>query len=247
MSEITTFNSPSVLAKSLNPVAADWPALKILFHKNDAVNGSSTWTSRIGGYTITFSAPLVVDADGVGLSNGSATQTLTNTLPTVGTGFPVLAVSGIFSSSTSTWTIGDNTDVSPDVSIQGANVGYVTRDSTNYLNSDVLSAAPSYPMTGVMTILGDTSSGNDAKKYAVSNALTYSSSSLKSGAGSLGTIAGTWGAFTANKILLPANTTCRTRCLAFFIFSALPMDVNSASFFMAKNPGYIPPFWIHKL
>lgn len=247
MSQILPHSSPRLLAGSLNPIAGDWPALKIFFHKDDAVHGSTTWSSRIGGYTITFSHPIVVDAEGVGLSNVNATQTLTGTLPTIGVGFPLLAVSGVFNAAANTWYVGDNSDASADISVQGAGLAYITKDASNYLNSGVLSVAPTYPMTGAMVILGDTSAANEARKYAANNALTYNSSSVKVGGNSAGTIAGAWGAFTVNKILLPASTAPRTRSLAFFIFSALPTDADRAAVFMAKYPGRLPPFWLHKL
>lgn len=246
MSDILTFNSPAVLAKCLNPTADDWPALKIFFHKDDAVDAASAWEARLGEYSVAYGSPIVVDSDGVGLSVGAATQTLTGTLPTVGTGFPLLIVSGVFSAATAAWHVGDSTDASPNVGVRGSNTGYVTRDASNYLLSDVLSAAPTYPLTGIMGILADTSSTNEALKYAASNALDYYGTSAKSAGGSVGTLDGTWGAFSVNKILIPANTASRTRCLAFFNFASKPVNVGAGILWMAKNPGYLYPGWIHQ-
>lgn len=72
-----TFNSSSA------SLAADFPALKALFHADDIATGATSWVARHGGLTINMSGAIKKDANGIYTAATNTISSVTGTMPTL--------------------------------------------------------------------------------------------------------------------------------------------------------------------
>ncbi len=84
-------------------LAADFHAIKVLFHADDFTNGASSWAARYGGLTINMSGALTKDSSGVYTTATRTVSSVTGTMPTLS---KYIALVGIGKLQTASQTVG---------------------------------------------------------------------------------------------------------------------------------------------
>lgn len=219
------------------PNAENYPACILLLHEDDVSDGDSTWTDRINGMVVTAGTSFTKDADGVAAGGGA---TVTDTFTPTGTKDFVLVSQVLAPTANASVALGNDYN-GQGIKVNGAASGQVGFEYSNFVASDTLSPAPTYPISMCNTLHADLSA-NDALKFAADGD-SYSGKSTKA-AGGIGTINQTWTGFSAD-IVLPINTG-RGRLVACFAFTMPPTDVEAATEWMGANPGKLYPGWAGK-
>ena len=224
-------------------VATKFPGCKMLMHQDDLTSGDTEWVDRVAGLVLTDSTAFTKTASGIYPTSTSSVSVTTGALPIVGANDAVMLIEGIFTNAGAVTKFGEDGVDGPGMGVSGNNASYIIEGAAYYL-SDTLSAAPTYPASGAMSLHFDLA-GAEARKQFANAAGTEIGTSVKNGVGSVGTIA-SLSAFDSDTVQLMSGGSSATRLIALWVFSNPVTDAAIATKWMAANPGKLYPGWAGK-